>query len=425
MLHARVKVTINLIVAIVSWIVTIPVLHHPQGQFCSGFVNISAKCNSWQQIGEGISISSCTLSSTTGGRNRHLFRACHSDKSSEATSMERSQQEQQQQHNDLPTVDEGTKEGQHDDNGGHSTNKQTNRNKQKHIVFIRHGRTYMNDYINGIHFGGPNFTDIFEEKDVSKYRDSPLNDAGIQQAERLSKRLEQLRYHYSTFDDSVRSTIHPKKRQSKEEVLEDLLLPSDELARMLIDDIDLVVVSPLTRALQTLEIGLLPHLNAITNTSSAKSNDGIIPIVAVPESAERLYLISDIGKPLSELSQQYEYVDFQQQAEYDTGDRDANDSRNRSSNDDSWHYNPTSTEEIDQYVEWRPNTEGQQYYCLGEPQREFDLRMKKFYDWLERRDETCIVVISHHGVMNWFTQIDHFENCELRIIPFDKLQTQT
>ena len=424
MFYARGDTTSNLIVAIVSWIVTIPVLYRTQGRFCSGFVYRSPKSISWQQIGEGIPISRSSFLSiyaTTRSEIRHLFRATCSDNGGESTSMEGSQQEQQQYN--LPTLDEGTKERRHDDNDGQSTNKQRNRNKQKHIVFIRHGRTYMNDYINGIHFGGPNFTDIFEEKDVSKYRDSPLNDLGIQQSERLSKRLEQLRYHYSTCNDAGGSTIQQEKPRSKEEVLEDLLLPSDEHAQMLIDDIDLVVVSPLTRALQTLEIGLLPHLNAIKKTSSTKSNDGKIPIVAVPDSAERLYLISDIGKPLSELSQQYEYVDFQHQVAYDT--RDDNDLTNNKSNEDVWHYNPTSTEEINQYVEWRPNTEGQQYYCLGEPQREFDIRMKKFYDWLERRNETCIVVISHHGVINWFTQIGHFENCELRIVPFDKLHSHT
>jgi hypothetical protein len=132
--------------------------------------------------------------------------------------------------------------------------------RSKNIVFIRHGRTYMNDFINGIHYGGPGFTDIFPDTPEykSKYHDSPLGPTGLQQADALSERLGAL-------------------IGGKEGAEEALSLGKSHTN--FLDDLDLVVVSPLTRALQTMEIGLYPHI---------KSRN--IPIVAVPQARERLYI---------------------------------------------------------------------------------------------------------------------------------------
>lgn len=51
----------------------------------------------------------------------------------------------------------------------------TNESSNKRIVLIRHGCTYMNEYLSipGSRWGDPNFTDVFTDpEDIAKYRDS-------------------------------------------------------------------------------------------------------------------------------------------------------------------------------------------------------------------------------------------------------------
>lgn len=250
---------------------------------------------------------------------------------------------------------------------------------KKRIVFIRHGRTYMNDYINGVDYGTPGFSDVFDDPDdIEKYSDSPLAPRGIEQATTLFQQLKAL-------DEKQYGAV------------EALSLDPDQ--ENLLDELDLVAVSPLTRALQTMEIGLYPLLK--------KESRQHVPIVAHPNSRERLYLCADLGKCRSELKQIYKYVDFDSAFDPSIG------------LDDPWHWIPTADEEAS-YKEWRPHGEGQVYSNLGEIQTAFDQRMNDLYDWLESRDELTIAVICHYGVIDWFLQ-DGFENCELRIVPFDKL----
>ncbi|OEU20538.1 hypothetical protein FRACYDRAFT_161826, partial [Fragilariopsis cylindrus CCMP1102] len=153
---------------------------------------------------------------------------------------------------------------------------------------------------------------------------------------------------------------------------------------------DLVVVSPLTRALQTMELALYEHI-IVNEDDDDDDVDGHsnVPIIAMPKAAERLYLVSDIGKSRSELRIKYPWVDF------DTGFSSDNN-----------------------YIEWRPHGQGQEYACLGEPQECFDHRMTELYLWLESRKEKCIAVICHAGVIDWMTSGDVYSNCELRIQTF-------
>ena len=97
--------------------------------------------------------------------------------------------------------------------------------KNKRIVLIRHGCTYMNEYLSipGSRWGDANFTDVFTDPvELAMYRDSPLSPRGIRQAERLSSRLSL---------DGEDSKI--------------------------IKEIELIACSPLTRALQTMTIALI------------------------------------------------------------------------------------------------------------------------------------------------------------------------
>ena len=225
----------------------------------------------------------------------------------------------------------------------------------KKIVFVRHGCTYMNEHLGrSLSFGAPKFTDIFDDKERDAYyMDSPLSPRGVRQAQNLLA----------------------KSRPS------------------FVDDCELVVTSPLTRALQTFEIGLKHHF-----TDS-------IPVVAVPHAAERLYLVSDIGKKRSYLESKYSYVDFKT-CFNDHGEE--------------WWYTPlggTSTG----YTEWRPTGQGQRYACPGEPYQDFNERMAKLVSWLDEREEQKIVVVCHHGVIDWMLGLD-FDNCQWREVSLSLLK---
>ena len=229
---------------------------------------------------------------------------------------------------------------------------------EKTVVFIRHGCTYMNEYLGRrVSFGAPNFSDVFPDDETREnfYRDSPLSPLGERQAFELLARSK------------------PK----------------------FLDHCELIVTSPLRRALQTLHVGLKPHLAA-----------NKIPVIALPEAAERLYLISDVGRSVRQMEQEFDYVDFKTGFDYSGKPRDA------------WWYQ-SSTEM--NYVEWRPSGQGQKYACPGEPQHCFDARMTRLYDWLLERPETYIVVVSHWGVIDWMLDMD-FDNCQWKQVEWSKIR---
>ena len=252
-----------------------------------------------------------------------------------------------------------------------SASTDSNLSEQKRIILIRHGLSYMNEHIgaNGITFGGPDFTDIFSKEDHEKfYRDSPLSQTGLTQAKELGKAIEALR---------------------KE--------PDNSNA---IKDLNLVVVSPLTRAIQTGQFALFPHLDQIRDPSS-------IPIIALPLAAERLYLVSDIGRPKAELESKYRDLGIDFRTAFPT------------EGDDSWWYQGDSA----QQEEWRPIGQGQEYFCPGEPFDAFQQRMLDLCDWLDQRPETNIALVGHFGVFEWLLQDQDasqvkFSNCEVRVVPF-------
>ena len=288
-----------------------------------------------------------------------------------------------------------------DDNLSKDEKSKTEDASLKRIVLIRHGQTYMNELIGGggIAFGQPNFTDIFPDpEDQMKYHDSPLSHVGIQQARSLNSKLQEKKHGAS---DALGLSKSPNDNS-------------------FLDDLDLVVVSPLTRALQTLELSLFGHI-------VQRNDDGHhLPVLAVAAAAERLYLVSDLGKPRTELKSKYPFVDFDSAFSIDCADKiESTGSLSGCSNEeerrDVWHFSP-SKQVKHEYNEWRPHGEGQQYACLGEPSKYFDRRMSNFYYWLESRDEKCIAIVCHAGVIDWMTSGEQFSNCELRVLTFDSLR---
>jgi len=232
------------------------------------------------------------------------------------------------------------------------------RNSGKRIVFIRHGCTFANEFLAqpGTGWGDPTF------KDTVDLRDSELSPTGIRQALKLREQIVDGRFPVN------------------------------------VDEIDLVVVSPLSRTLQTFELSLYPQM-------MKKESGEKIPIVALPLARERLYMISDMGLTTSELKAKFSWADFDSEfPDEETQQR--------------WWY--TRRDEWEGYQEWRPHGQGQQYLVPGEPDDVFEDRMTSLREWLGKREEKTIVVVCHWGVLEWLTGID-FDNCEVKVVEYDKL----
>ncbi|EJK54978.1 hypothetical protein THAOC_25345 [Thalassiosira oceanica] len=244
--------------------------------------------------------------------------------------------------------------------------------KGKRIVLIRHGCTYMNEYLSqkGCRWGDAGFTDQFEEPERTEmYQDSRLSQLGVWQAGELRGRLR---------DDPI---VH---------------------------EIDLVVCSPLTRALKTMDIALYPFLG-IGDGKEGGGSPGP-PILALPEASERVYLISDIGRTSAVLKQEFPYVDFDMCRPVRSA------SGKGAEDDEAWWWQPSSSQSS--YVEWRPSDTGQSYACPGEPQFDFERRMKGLYSFLHSREEQTIALVCHWGVVDWLIGKD-FDNCEMRVLDFE------
>lgn len=135
--------------------------------------------------------------------------------------------------------------------------------------------------------------------------------------------------------------------------------------------VDLVVSSPLTRALQTTQ--------GVFGTNQK--------VLALPLASERVYLSSDVGTPTPILRERWPNVSFDRMPE-------------------EWWYRG------DKNLEWRPPGE---YLCPGEPKKEFMERMAALKKWLLGREEDSIALVCHWGVCYSLTGLD-FDNCQVQQI---------
>lgn len=238
----------------------------------------------------------------------------------------------------------------------------------KKLILIRHGCTHMNEYLErpGSRWGDPNFTDIFEAHELDLYKDSMLSEKGVEQA----KDLHQF-FH-------------------------------TEEGKLLLKEVELVAVSPLKRTLQTLKIGVIPHL---------LSREPKPKIIAQPLATERLYLVSDLGSSIQSLCGLFPFVDFVSEFErfedewwFTVKDEIIED------NDEKHTF---SSIHIDEYEEWRPSEENEKYSCHGEPDNVFYNRMNALFEWIEDREENVIMLVCHWGVLGHLTGKD-FKNCEVQ-----------
>ena len=203
---------------------------------------------------------------------------------------------------------------------------------EKSVIMVRHGTTVMNEYLSKFPYGASGF------RDPGLY-DTRLSPNGELQAHRIRKKyLERL--------------------------------PND------FDKVELIVSSPLTRALQTAEILF---------------GDGVlskdIPRLALPIASERVWLSSDIGRSSNVLRHEFPEWDFSQVPE------------------NSWWYDIDASK----YVEWRPSG---QYLHPGEPSIEFRNRMSTLKAWLLSRPEEHIILVAHWGVFYALTGRS-LKNCDV------------
>ena len=256
----------------------------------------------------------------------------------------------------------------------------------KRIVLIRHGCTYMNEYLSkeGTRWGDPHFTDIFDDPaDIALYRDSTLSPRGIRQAQKLCSRLAKEKSDANDAADSNSNSI-----------------------TNIIEEIELIACSPLTRALQTMEIALYPNIWP-----------GRVPITALPQASERVYLISDWGTNKEELKKQYPIVDFDSDMESDVWWFTSDEVNNITTSTPTMLAASTTTYN----EEWRPQDQYQMYATPGEREVTFNNRMIQLYDWLHARNESTIALICHWGVIDWLTGED-YDNCEIQVVDFNSLR---
>lgn len=200
----------------------------------------------------------------------------------------------------------------------------------KEIYCVRHGKSKSNEWMEKNEWGGPGYNDYH-----GNLRDSPLSEVGISQAKALTEQL---------------------------------------------DTVELVIVSPLTRCLETLY-----HSSLVKDTTT---------VLVLPQITERVYSLSETGRPKSDLMQEFP-------SSWDWS----------AVPEDSWWY--TGSEQSE---EWRPHGDNQIYAVPGEPMHRFAERMEGFRHWLRTRPEQCILLVSHWGVIRHLSGGVEVSNCHVERI---------
>jgi broad specificity phosphatase PhoE len=235
-----------------------------------------------------------------------------------------------------------------------TTTKTTTTNTKKIIYCVRHGQSISNALWErpGHAWGGPNYNDY--ENNV---RDPSLTDIGRVQAAQALKDIGT--------DNNV----------------------------------ELIVVSPLTRCLETLHYSNF-SLNWIPTPTRPNPCP---PVIVLPLATERVYSVSETGRSKSALLAALPPAITQDWDWSHVPDDDDDDTK-------CWWYTGTTSDNNDvddddiDYEEWRPHGQGQIYAVPGEPMGFFRRRMEKLRHWLvEHRPEKCILLVTHWGVIRYLS----------------------
>jgi broad specificity phosphatase PhoE len=245
--------------------------------------------------------------------------------------------------------------------GGTSGNDATTADKR--IIFLRHGTTEMNEYLHKqCSYYSPDFKDplIF---------DTRLTPDGERRAAAVAERARKL-------------TPRP----------------------------ELVVASPLTRALQTAELAFGPLL------------DEGVPCLALPLARERLFLSSDVGRNGAELAAEFPRwaatLERLEDGWWRTVDGSGGSgSSSLSGGDDE---GPSSAPRRSRR-RLRTPTPKPNDAVDEEGDDAFAARMDALGEWLRARPESCVAVVSHWGVIYESTGVE-FENVEMRAFRMEQLR---
>lgn len=179
----------------------------------------------------------------------------------------------------------------------------------------------------------------------------------------MAETVHLIRHAQSTFNAAMADTpwidpmildapLSPRGRQQT----------ADLARRVATLDVDLVVTSPLTRAIQT-------TLGAFAGTG--------LPILVESLCAERVELSQDVGRPSADLATAFPQLRFDHLA-------------------DAWWYTESPTENG----------------VPHEPEPVFRARVAAFRDWLRARPERSLAVVSHGTFLQAFST-HRFENAEI------------
>ncbi len=298
-----------------------------------------------------------------------------------------------------------------------STRSSTSSNNPKRLILIRHGMSTANEYMDqpGNQWGDPTFTDD------PNLVDAPLSSRGVQQAQDLCRRIR----HGEENDvlGSILKHHHP-------------------------DNI-LVVTSPLTRCIQTLDIGVLPnirkeddneslptsannddHHNEKSIQDNTMTNTNEVNIIVQPLARERVYTASDTGRPIHILQQEYPHLDFEScfsKEEIESQipwwyhhhvHHDQNDNNMEEDEIKNENY-PIEKHQQPWKEEWRPHGDGQWYAVPGEPIEVFHQRMIELFHWMKSRKERTIILVCHWAVIRWLTGDEDVKNCQVKELWLD------
>jgi broad specificity phosphatase PhoE len=189
----------------------------------------------------------------------------------------------------------------------------------------------------------------------------------------------------ATFEDDMRLRDAPLSSRGEKEckALKDHLV-----AQPWLDHVELIVVSPLTRCLQTLEIGVVPAFRDDLRVDTSNRP----PIIVLPWIAERVYTASDIGTLANSLRSKWPTFDWS----FVPGSA-------------WWYHEDAGTFNK---PEWRPHGQGQWYAVAGEPKKTFNNRMAQADAWLRKRPEKNILLVTHWAVIRHFTD-QEVSNCDV------------
>ena len=255
---------------------------------------------------------------------------------------------------------------------------------RKRIHLIRHGVTHMNMYLTKNPYGSRGFRDPLDF-------DTKLTPRGVEQARSLSRRTAELLQRCSSSGSATPSSSSSSNSSSNSSSSPSFV----------------VVVSPLTRALQTATLAF-PSLvdesrnrreeaaktattTAATTSATATTTATTMPtMTSLALARERVWLSSDVGRPRSSLAAEFPHVCFADLPPCDS----------------PW---------------WHGGAEAAEGRVELEPLGAFRRRVARLRGALLSRPEEEVALVSHAGVLEALTGGRFFHNCELVSVTGEEL----